>query len=674
MKVTVEWIKEFVRTEASAEEIGETLTMLGVELENIEDSPLGPVLDFKVTPNRGDCLSVIGLARELAAKDVSRFTPTELFIRATQGFPRGDETTGLTAANVQIEDPDLCLRFTARRWDGVRIVPSSNKLQARLSACGMRPINVVVDATNIVMLELGQPLHAFDFDLLREGRIVVRRAKPGEKMTTLDEVERELSTDMLMICDGVGPVAIAGVMGGANSEVSEQTTRVLLESAHFNPRSIRRTRTRLGMNTEASYRFERYVDPEGTLRAENRFAEILESETGVAPISGIIDLYPGRVQRKGILVRESRWNTLLGTEVPKAGAASALVSLGFRVEDRNDAISAVPPSWRADIAREDDLIEEIGRVWGYEKIPESIPPGAAMGGEEPEAAFYSKCRNAMLRMGFTEVLNHTLCDESPLDLTCEHVRLRHPQAPELAVLRNSLLPGLAKTVAKNRGRDMQLFEIGRVFHVEHEVTMLSFAMCGRLLEEDWSQPESPRVDFYVAKGVVEKVLQLTNRRIEFRDSRDGRFHPGRQAAAYDGEKEIVVFGEILPEIATELDLPKECVMAECDLTSLFRVRETEPAYTPIGHYPPVRRDFSMTISKSVPYSAIEAAIRKGAGELAEHIWPLSTFEGKGIEPGFHALAVGLILRHPHKTLTDEEANEIRERVWQLLGELGATRR
>lgn len=674
MKVTVEWIKDFVQTEASAEEIGETLTMLGVELEGIEDSPLGPVLDFKVTPNRGDCLSVIGLARELATKDVSRYMPTELFIRAVQGFPRGDEETELTAAKVQIDDPDLCLRFTARRWDGVRIVASSEKSQARLAACGMRPINVVVDATNIVMLELGQPLHAFDFDLLREGRIVVRRAKSGEKMTTLDEVERELTTDTLMICDGVGPVAIAGVMGGANSEVSDKTTRILLESAHFKPQSIRRTRTRLGLNTEASYRFERYVDPEGTLRAENRFAEILESETGLAPITGIIDLFPGRVERKEFLVRESRWNMLLGTEVPKAAAASSLVGLGFRVEERDGSLRAFAPSWRSDIEREDDLIEEIGRVWGYERIPEAIPPGAAMGGEEPESAFYSKCRRAMLRMGFTEVLNHTLCDESPLDPTADRVRLRHPQAPEHALLRSSLLPGLAKAAAKNRGRDMQLFEIGRVFHEEHEFTMLSFAMCGQLLEEDWSQQASPQADFFVAKGVIEELLRLANRSAAFRETDDRRFHPGRRAAAYNRDEQLVVFGELLPELATELDLPEQFAMGEFDLTSLFRASEVESTYKPISHFPHVRRDFSMTIAKSVPFSSVERAIRDAAGELAERIWPLSTYEGKGIAPGFHALAVGLILRHPERTLTDEEANDIREQAWLRLTGLGASRR
>jgi phenylalanyl-tRNA synthetase beta chain len=674
MKVTVEWIKEFVATEASAEEIGETLTMLGIELEGIEDSPIGPVLDFKVTPNRGDCLSVIGIARELAAKDALRFSPTELFVRATKGFPRGDENQSLADARVDIDAPDLCHRFTARRWDNVRVVPSSDKLQARLSACGMRPINVVVDASNYVMLELGQPLHTFDFDLLREKRIVVRRAGSDASFTTLDDSERKLSPDMLMICDGVGPVAIAGVMGGANSEVSESTTRLLLESAHFDPSSIRSTRKRLGMSTEASYRFERFVDPEGTLRAENRFAEILESETGVAPMKGIIDQYPSKRSPQTILVRESRWNMLLGIQVPKASAAASLIALGFDVREANDGLTATAPSWRSDIHREDDLVEEIGRLWGYERIPEALPIGAAMGGEDDEASFYSLCRLGMLRMGFTEVLNHTLCEESPLDIQSERVRMRHPQAPELALLRSSILPGVAQAVVRNRGRDLQLFEVGRVFHGEQEFTMLGFAMVGRLLEEDWSDPASPKADFFSAKGVIERLATIAERRIHFVETDDPRFHPGRRGAIATENEALGVFGEVLPEIAAKLDLPKGCVLSEIDLAALFRAPITERLYEPISHFPSVRRDFSMTISKSIPYEIIESAIRNAATSLAERIWPISTYEGKGIEPGTHALAVGMVLRHPERTLTDEEANEICEQAWQSLIDLGAIRR
>lgn len=674
MKVTVEWIKEFVTTEASAEEIGDTLTMLGIELEGIADSPIGPVLDFKVTPNRGDCLSVIGIARELAAKDAIRFSPTELFVRAAKGFLRGDENQSLADARVDIEAPDLCHRFTARRWDDVRVVNSSEKLQARLSACGMRPINVVVDASNYVMLELGQPLHTFDFDLLREHRIVVRRAGESATFKTLDDFERKLAPDMLMICDGVGPVAIAGVMGGANSEVSESTTRLLLESAHFDPSSIRRTRKQLGMSTEASYRFERYVDPEGTLRAENRFAEILESETGVAPVPGTIDLYPNKRHQQPILVREARWGRLLGMEVPRAAAASSLIALGFEVNEADDGLSASAPSWRSDIHREDDLIEEIGRLWGYERIPEALPTGATMGGEDDEPNFYSVCRNGMLRMGFTEVLNHTLCEESPLDIRSERVRMRHPQAPELALLRSSMLPGIAQAVARNRGRDLQLFEVGRVFHGEHEFTMLGFAMAGRLLEEDWHDPASPKADFFSAKGVIESLAAMIQRNILFRESDDPRFHPGRRGAIVTESESIGDFGEVLPEIAAKLDLPKGCVIAELDLSALFRAPLLECLYKPISHFPPVRRDFSMTISKSISFKDIESAIRGSASELAERIWPISTYEGKGIEPGTHALAVGLILRHPERTLTDEEANAICERAWQTLIGLGATRR
>lgn len=673
MKVTVEWLKEYVETDASAEEIGNVLTMLGLELETIEDSPLGPVLDFKVTPNRGDCLSVIGLARELCAKDVHRFKPTKLFAEAVRGWPRGDEDKSPEQELVKIEAPDLCTRYACRLFENIAIANSSERIGQRLSACGMRPINVVVDTTNYVMLELGQPLHAFDRDLLEEGRIVVRTAREGENMTTLDGAKRKLRDDMLMICDASTPVAIAGVMGGENSEVSQNTKRLLLESAQFDPASIRRTRRALGMSTEASYRFERYVDPAGVVRALNRFADLLREQTGIDSMAGVYDAYPKPPKLKTIEVREFKWKKLLGMEVPVAAAASSLQAIGCEVREIEGGLKCVPPTWRSDLALEEDLVEEIGRLWGYEKIPEELPFGSTpQGGESKSAAFKTAARNAMLRLGFTEVANHTLTAPSSLDSRGEPVVLRNPAAPELAQLRTSLLPGIARNAAKNRSRALRLFEIGRVFFDDTEMRMAALLMSGKLYPEDWRGKNDESAGFFALKGVVEELYRLLHRAPAFGDADDRRFMSAKAAKIVRGDgRRVGVLGQIAPAIAEEFDLPRETFLCEVCLDRLFESEELVPSYKPISNFPPVRRDIAFIIEKSVAYAEIEAAIHKSAGSDLEAIKLFDVFEGKGIPAGKHSLAVALHLRAQNKTLTDEEANQARERAVEALRSLGA---
>ncbi|MCH8274100.1 MAG: phenylalanine--tRNA ligase subunit beta [Armatimonadetes bacterium] len=675
MKLTVEWLKEFVRTDAAADEIGHTLTMLGMELERMEESPLGPVLDFKVTPNRGDCLSVLGVARELCAKDAARYRPTDLMRECVNGFALGDEEETAVGAGVEVLDPDLCPRYGARLFRGLAPAQSSERIQGRLLACGMRPINVIVDMTNYVMLELGQPLHAFDLDLLAGSKVVVRRPRPGETLKTLDGIERKLGPDMLMICDADRPVAVAGVMGGEDSEVSGSTKNLLLESAHFDPRSIRRTRKALGLSTDASYRFERYVDPEGVVRALNRFALLVRKDTGTEPVNGVLDVYARPPERKPAKVRPSRWNLVLGVEVPEAAAATGLQALGCRVTEENGSLVATPPSWRADLRREDDFVEEIGRLWGYEKIPESLPIGSTLqGGETPEPALTSRVKRAMLRLGFTEVINHTFGDLSPLDADGERVRLRNPVAPESALLRCSLLPGLAACAARNRGRPLFLFEAGKVFLNGREFPALGFLMSGRLLEEHWENKESPAADLAAAKGMVDLLGELLRRPFEFQANDDKRFHRHRQAKVLAGGRELGLFGQVLPEVADGLHVREDAMMGELDLEAILSVPEATPRYRPISPFPAIRRDMAMAISSKVPYSELESAVREAAGETLERIWLFDVYEGEGIEQGKHSLGIAMLLRHPERTLTDEEANDVRERAFRALEALGATRR
>ena len=675
MKVTVEWLKEYVATEASAEEIGATLTMLGLELEEVETSEIGPVLNFKVTPNRGDCLSVLGLARELAAKDMQRFRPTPLMTSAISGFLRGDENQSISNWKISIDNATMCPRYAVREFENVNIKPSSVKLQKRLIACGMRPINVIVDITNAVMLELGQPLHAFDADKIANKQITVRTARTEESLTTLDGQLRKLTQTMLMICDFEKPMAIAGVMGGANSEVSDSTKNILLESAHFEPTQVRATRKSLGMSTEASYRFERFVDPDGVVRSLNRFSDLFFAEIGVDCLPGICDINASKTTQSAILVRENRWNKLLGMDVPKASAATILTSLGFAVVEKNDNLETTSPSWRSDINREDDLVEEIGRVWGYEHIPEVAPTGTTpLGRIAPFPQFLLDIRNTMLRLGMIEALTHTLGAESDLSIPTTRVEIRNPASPELYFLRSSILPGIANVARKNRGSDLSAFEIGNVFHGDYEFPMLGILMHGSILSSHWEGEKETKVDFYSIKGVLESLANIIHRNIEFSNSDDPRLHPTRRAKISNCDIELGIVGQINPNVADREDIPKETMVAEIDLLAIYKITKNPPTYTPISHYPSMRRDMAIVVSKEVPYASIENEIRSATGTLLEDIWLFDRYEGKGMDAGKHSLAIALVLRMKDGTLTDEDANKVLEDAWSRLQVLGAKQR
>ena len=669
MRVTVEWLADFVASDAGAAEIGDLLTMQGLELERMDDSELGPVLDFKVTPNRGDCLSVLGLARELSAKDPVRFAPTELFLRVARSSAK-------TAAPklIEIQDRDLCPRYALGIVKELPSGQTPDRIKRRLTAAGMRPISLMVDITNYVMLELGQPLHAFDLEKLQGSRIVVRQAKPGEKIKTLDAVDRSVTPPMLMICDAEHPVAVAGVMGGEDTEISPATRNILLESAFFDPVSVRKTRRALGMSTEASYRFERHVDPAGVVRAIERCAELIREATGSDVLSEIQDLaFP--TEAPEVALREAKWNHLLGLKIPLASAAASLQSLGCSVRECQSGLCVTPPSWRADLRLEEDFVEEIGRLWGYEKIAEALPFGSTpLGGEEPKARFRSRVAEAMADIGFTEVVNHTLGSPSPLDPQTEPVQLRNPAAPELAYLRRSLLPGIAKSAAKNRGRALSLFEIGHVVSKSSESRSLGILFSGEIDPGHWEHSSKTRADFFAMKGAIEELLSTLGRSPTFADSSDPRFRAGRRAQVSVGGSTVGIFGEIAAEIAEELDLPQGCLAAEVDIDALFDCEEQPRIYTAVSQFPAVRRDIAFVIDKSVQYAKIESAISSAVGDIAERIRLFDVLSGKGVPEGKHSLGVALLLRAEDRTLTDEEANEARARAFGAVAALGAIER
>ncbi len=685
MKFPYSMLLDFVETSLSAEQAGDLLTMAGFELEGIENVNGEPVLDIKVMSNRGDGLSVFGLAREVLAKD-STAKPTELYLNACRRFHSESapeiSNTNPTTSSVQIQTSD-CTRYAYRRYYNVQNGLSPSRIQERLSKAGMRPISLLVDLTNYVMLELGQPLHAFDFDKLEGGKIVVRKAAQGEKITTLDGQERELSPHMMMICDAVRPVAIAGVMGGADAEVSPETNSVLLESAHFVNTSVRKTRTALGMSSEASYRFERSVDPGGVVAALERFSQLLAEVPGSASPGETVDVYAGAATPRPIRLRIARSDLLLGMPISEEEALSYLTRLGFRASRTGQGeFEVVAPSWRPDVLREEDVIEELGRVHGYERIPEALPRGSTtLGGPAGYESWKDKVRENAVRLGFNQTISQTLRDLSPLDNPrLARIGPRGINDPEMMWLRNSTLSSLADASRRNGGKNLQLFEMGQIFgHHDGnvvEATSIGFLFQGSIQAESWNSKPPGGSTFFNLKGLIGELAYRTLDGVQFQvpDYLDSRLHPTRQAELLGGQDSIGILGQIDPDVAERAGMPEDTMLAEINLFRAYDHALTNVQVRPISKNPAVRPDIAFLIDKSVPFAKISETLSSAAGDLLEKSWLFDVYEGKGVPDGQHSLAIALQLRKLGGNLTDEEATQVRERVLQALAGLGATPR
>ena len=674
MRVPLEWLKEYCAVEASAEEVATRLTMGGLEVEGIEVSALGPVLDVYVTPNRGDCLSMVGVAREVSALyDLPLQAPSPPF--SSDGAAVRHETS------VTVEDPSQCPRYAARLIRGIRIGASPAWMQARLEAAGQRPINNVVDVTNYVMLEIGQPLHAFDLDKLSGQRIIVRRARPGEKLTTLDGVERALNPTMLVIADAERAVALAGIMGGGESEVSYGTKNVLIESAHFNALSIRRSSRAAGLRTEASYRFERVVDPDGVRRAVDRACELLAGMGQPAAVDGILDVYPYPVPMRELDLRVTRIETLLGMEVTSHTAADCLRALGFDVRTEphgdTDTLRVHVPTFRADIAQEEDLIEEVGRIFGYENIPETLPfANTTQGGDSAFGLFLMRVRSSLVACGLQEVVTHSLSAPSFFDSpddAARRVAIRNSLSAEISGLRRSLLPTLLDVAKHNSTRgiqDLALFETGRIWQSEAGVdrraehVAIAGVLSGAMTEKSWQRPYGLIADFGAARGIVERMLydlKVTGCTFEAFGNRAAtlpQFHPGRSAiVALEGEI-IGVVGEAHPRLSQNIGLRERVYLFELSSEALQAATRVEgPRYRPLSRYPGVVRDLAPRVAASLPYSAVEAAIRTASPEILESFRLTDVFEGAPLPDGVKSLTLSFTFRALDRTLAEGEINE-----------------
>ncbi len=650
------------------------------------------VLVLDLTPNRADCMSISGLAREVAAIFDRR-------VKAVPPEPAEDPGLAATSDKVQvvIEDPDLCPRYSARLVTGVKVGQSPLWLQARLRAAGMRPINNIVDITNYVMLEYGQPLHAFDFDRLAEGRIIVRRARDGERIVTLDGQERQLDSDMLVIADPSGPVAVAGVMGGMDSEVREDTVKVLLESAHFEGRSVRRTSRRLGVPSEAAARFDRGVDPKGTVRALDRAAELLVKYAGGRVHPGVVDVYPRRVEDVVVTLRVSRINEVLGTDLDAELVRGLLSRLGFGVAAVGDDAEVVVtvPTRRKDISSEIDLTEEVARLYGYNNIEATLPRGVTTAGGRTETQLLVERAGRLVRgMGYDELVTvayHSTGVFDRLRLPAEHpwrdaIRIANPMSEEQECLRTSLLPSLLEVLsynARHQATDLQVYEINPVYlpspgDLPAEDLHLVAAVMGSFGAVQWDAPARAG-DFYDLKGLLEALLEgLGYPAVELRRPEGGEYpflHPGRSAAVVMGGDVLGYLGELHPDVVEEYDLVgRPCVM-EIDFSRLIAADRPAIRFRPLPRHPASDRDLAVIVDKSVPAAEVLRLVREAAGEVLEDCVLFDVYEGAPIPEGKKSLAVSMTFRSLTGTLTDERVQEVEEEIMAALRkELGAERR
>jgi phenylalanyl-tRNA synthetase beta chain len=620
------------------------------------------VLDVEVTPNRPDFLSVLGIAREVSAATGTPLTPPSF-------EPRESDEPADGVATIEVLDAERCPRYLARVIRGVRDVASPIAIQARLTAAGMRPISAVVDATNYAMLEVGQPLHAFDLPLLAGPGIVVRRAEEGETLVTLDDVERKLTSDDLLICDLEKPVAIAGIMGGATSEVSSSTTDVLLESATFQREGVQRTRRRIDLSTEASMRFERGVDPEAPPIGAGRAASLLADWCGATVLRGAIDV-GGAPPRRRIDVRASRAGAVIGYPVSRDDATAVFDRLAMAWTDRDDdTVTVEIPGYRVDVEREVDLIEEIARVQGYERIGSTLPPVRQAGGLAESYAFRRRLRLGLSAAGLREVRSIPFVSDADLERFGDRgaVRVTNPLQADEGWLRTRLLPGLLKAAARNLARHVRsvaLFEASATWALQGD-SVLGRSSAALVIAGPaggtWSS--APREsDVFDAKGAVEALLDDLGVAWTTGATDAAWLHGGRRAGiVVDGET-IGEFGELHPKIAAAYDLAGRVAVAEVDVEALERMAGRSLAVRDVPRFPPVHRDLAFVVAASVPAGDVERALAEAVGEVLGGVMLFDIHVGAPLPEGKKSLAFSVDLRADDRTLTDADASDVVARI------------
>ncbi len=682
MLISYNWLRELTGTALAPLELRERLTMIGLAIDAVEESEGDSVLDVEVPSNRPDCLSHIGIAREVAVIEESKVQIPKSKTPKTEG-------KAADFASVEIIDPDLCPRYAARIVRGVKIAPSPEWLAKRLAEIGQRPINNVADVTNYVLHELGQPLHAFDLAKLNDSRIVVRRAKPGETLKTLDGVDRKLDLEMLVIADGTEAVALAGVMGGLDSEISNATTDVLIESAYFDPDSVRRTARQLVMDTEASRRFERGADCENVLNAQTRCVELICEIAGGTATEDSIDVYPSPLAQRSVTLRYDKIESLTSLKVESSEANRILAALGFVADDSSTKASTfIVPTWRADVSIEEDLIEEVARHTGYDKIASELPPSNIAGEYQPAEMKRRDLRRALRSLGFVEGISLSFIDaghdeqfelipglsSAPVSGPASDrlVTLKNPIIENASRMRPTLLPGLLQSVRHNLNhgiRDVRLFEIGRVFaasganELPIEREALALIATGGTLDQGRAQADR-EVDFFQLKGALEAAIDAANfqplrfQKAEIKHLREG------QAASVDLSDGTVVgcLGKLAEAIAGSYKFRQPVFVAEVDLSALMESESRSIQYRSLPRYPSVVRDVTLLVNRGVNFAEMVNAF--DAEQIQDYLGTklVGVYEGENIPDDKRSITLRTEYRSEERTLRDEEVEERHRRL------------
>ena len=626
------------------------------------------IVEFEITPNRPDCLSVIGLAREASA---TFKRPLKLH----EPEPHGCGGSIADLVDIDIEDGDLCPRYTARMVKNVKIAPSPRWMRERLRNSGVRPINNIVDITNYVMLEYGQPMHAFDFSCVEGRHIIVRTAHEGETIQTLDGNERKLTPSMLCICDEHKPVCVAGVMGGANSEIVGDTAMVLFESANFNGVSVRRTAAALGMRTDASARYEKGLDPMNTMKAVQRACELVELLGCGEVVDGVMDVIAKDKAPTVVKLEPEKINALLGTDLPESLMREILLSLGFELSGDDILV----PSWRGDVEHYSDIAEEVARFYGYNNIPCTLMRGETTRGGFSEQQLFDRALGETCRtLGYDEIITYSFISPSyydkirmPKDAPLrKSLKILNPLGEDTSIMRTTILPSMLEIITRNynyRNKAVRLYELGKIYlpredGLADEPKILSLGAYG------------DGMDFFTLKGGIEAILRACRiKDVRFEACTDNAsYHPGRCAKVYAGDVELGVFGQIHPLVAATYGVDAEIYAAELRFDALYSVRGGIPVYQPLPKFPAVTRDIAVVCAESVTVGALEDCIRRGAKGLLKKVELFDIYRGVGVAPGSKSVAFSLTLRADDRSLTGEEADEDVKSILALLeAELGA---
>lgn len=670
MKVPGRWLKEYIDLKLPSAEIARILTSLGLEVDGVEETPFGEVYEISFTPNLGHCMNMIGVARELSAA-TGEAVKTPKITLSEQGEP----IEKLIA--VRVEDPKRCQRYACRYVQNIQVKPSPKWLQDHLEAAGIRSINNIVDITNFVLLETGQPLHAFDADKLAKKQINIRSAKEGEPFTTLDGKERVLKEGDLLIADGEKGIAIAGVMGGQNSEVTDQTRNIVIESASFQPKSIRRTSKHLALQTDSSKRFERSCDPNGVLQALNRAAALMQELGGGMIAKGVIDQKPHDFPDRQIACRLSRLNGLLGTQFGLNEVESLFQRLSFKTSwDGQDTLTVTVPTYRADVTTEIDLIEEAARIYGYDNIERAtVKYQGTRIPHHPIYLFERKVRSHLIAEGLQEFLTCDLIGPAGMELVREKpedaVHVLNPVSIEQSILRTSLLPGLLQTIKFNwdhQNGSISAFEVGKIHFKsgEHykEQNVVGIVLTGKKTPYHWD-PKPIEVDFFDLKGIVENLLrELGVQGFTFKESKLPNFHTGRQASIYVGDLKVGSLGEIHPAIQRKLDVPQRLLFAELNLHDLYPLERKVAKMEKVAIYPASERDWTVTLPEELPIETILNQLKSVHSPYLESVTLVDIYRNPKLGEKVKNATFNFVYRDSHKTIDQETVEKEHQRIIQ----------